>query len=194
MDELNLNKGSHCKAKSGEKRDAVRQAVRMTYCENGGNLSQAARAHGLSVSTVRNWKARDREANIEWEVALTSPSEYALLARAAGCLDGSRRAVLVGALIEDYLVLHQEALEAVKKDQSSLKLVESVSRLSQALDRTLRALGKASPALSRLAVANWVLERQAEFVKGHYPDYLSMFVEVLEPFGEALLQEIGSNI
>ncbi|MBF0270878.1 MAG: DUF1804 family protein [Magnetococcales bacterium] len=170
--------------------ETMRHAVRMAYRDNGGNLAKAAREHGIAESTARRWRAGDREQGVDWEVNPSSgPWD-----QAAACLVGNRRERLVSALLEDYLGLHKEAVEAVKGGEvKPLERVEALSRLSQALDRTLRALGKASPELSRLAVARWVLERQAEFVRLRYPEHLGVLVEILEPFGAELVREMDKG-
>ncbi|MBF0628902.1 MAG: DUF1804 family protein [Magnetococcales bacterium] len=167
-------------------------AVRRAYRANGGNLAKAAREFGLSERTVRRWRTQDRQKGISWEIEERTITPEGRLGRAAGCLVGNRREMLVSGLLEDYLGLHQEAMAAIKNGVvEPLERVDALSRLSQSLDRTLRALGKASPELSRLAVARWVLERQAEFVRIHHPDHLAIFVEILEPFGEELVRETG---
>lgn len=170
--------------------DEIREAVRTAYLGNGGNLSKAARLHGVPERTARRWRAQDRESGLDWQ-GLTPEGK---MGQAAGCLAGNRREVLVSALLEDYLGLHKEAVAAVKNGVvEPLERVDALSRLSQALDRTLRALGKASPELSRLAVAKWVLERQAEFIKTRHPEHLGVFVEILEPFGEELVRETSKQ-
>ncbi|MBF0179250.1 MAG: DUF1804 family protein [Magnetococcales bacterium] len=160
----------------------MQQAVRNAYRENGGNLSQAARAHGVSPSAARRWRDKDRAANHDWDHAGAAPVNW---------LAECNRESLVGDLLVEYLGMHMEAMEAVKRVDEPLERVKSLSQLSQALDRTMRALGKASPELSRLAVAQWVLARLAEFVRHHFPDHLPVLLEILEPFGEALLREVG---
>lgn len=175
-----------CLSETHEKND-LHCSVRLAYLGNGGNLTKAARACGVSESTARRWRAKDRTMGLDWNAG--NPENR--MGQAAGCLAGNRREILVSALLEDYLSLHQEAVAAVKSGViEPLERVNALSRLSQALDRTLRALGKASPELSRLAVARWVLERQAEFVRLRFPEHLGMFVEMLEPFGEELVREM----
>lgn len=169
---------------AGAERSGQRARVRATFQESGGNLALAARQHGVAESTARRWRRMDQHQGVPWE----SRADGALLERAAGCLVGNRRERMVSAMLEEYLELHKEAVAAVKNGEvKPLERVDALSKLSQALDRTLRALGKASPELSRLAIAKWVLERQAEFVRLRHPDYLEMFVEILEPFGEELV-------
>lgn len=103
-----------------------------------------------------------------------------------------QRDALIATLLEDYLRIHLDAVAAVKNKpngEDPVKQVELLARLSLALDRTLRALGKASPRLSRLAVAKEVLERQAEFIKQRFPQHLVVFIEILEPFAREFGRE-----
>lgn len=144
------------------------------------------------LRTPRAVAAATGSADASPQAAHTTGAAGGVLDQAAGCLVGNRRELLVGTLLEEYLGLHREAVAAVKSECfEPLQRVDALSRLSQALDRTLRALGKASPELSRLAVAKWVLERQADFVRQHFPERLELLVEILEPFGEELVQEMG---
>ncbi|MEO5334179.1 MAG: DUF1804 family protein [Magnetococcus sp. YQC-5] len=182
------------KSKKAPYGEHVRLAVKASYQENGGNLALAARTHGVSLTTARRWKQLDNTANHAWDLASTVTQESCgckTLSRCGKGLAGNSRETLVESLLHDYLGLHKDAVDAVKNQvDDPLRRVDALSRLSQALDRTLRALGKASPELSRLAVASWVLERQAEFVKHHFPHHLPALLELLEPFGEELVREV----
>ncbi len=185
--DFDIKASTQSSIKRGRFADTIRQAVQTSYQENGGNLTQAARAHGVSLTSARRWKQHDHATEHDWTL---SPPR--MQKQRANTLAGHNRESLVDGLLEDYLQLHQDAVEAVKQQvDTPLQRVDALSRLSQALDRTLRALDKASPELSRLHIANWVLERQAEFVKTRFPHYLAVFVEVLEPFGAELVREVN---
>lgn len=195
MNDQDLKSGVTDQIKSRKFDEAVHRAVQASYRRNGGNLAQAARAHGVSIGAAYRWKKKDQAIHRDWNQESPSVLEGgAVLGQTANCLAGSSRETLVGALLEEYLVMHKDAVEAIKKQvDTPLQRVDALSRLSQALDRTLRALGKASPEMSRLAMASWVLERQAEFVKNRFEHYLPVFVEVLEPFGAELVREVEKS-
>ncbi len=103
-------------------------------------------------------------------------------------LTREKRKALLDKLLEEFLALHKEAMESVKSDISDpIKRVEALTRLSQALDRTLNALVKATPQTPRLAIAQEVLKHQVDFVEASYPEHAAALLEVLTPFGEKLV-------
>ncbi|MEO5364031.1 MAG: DUF1804 family protein [Magnetococcus sp. DMHC-8] len=103
---------------------------------------------------------------------------------------GNRWDQLAESLLTEYLQAHQEAMAAIQQAVTDpLQRVEALSKLSLALDRTFRALDRSEPAASPLLIARLVLERQAEFIKQRFPDHLAAFLEILEPFGQALLAD-----
>ena len=94
-------------------------------------------------------------------------------------------------LLADYLQSHQEAVTAIKTQVTDpLQCVEALSKLSLAMDRTFRALVRGTPEHSPLTIARMVLERQSEFIKERFPNHLPVFLEILEPFGQALLTDV----
>ncbi len=103
---------------------------------------------------------------------------------------GHRWDLLAETLLTDYLQAHQEAMVAIKSDVSDpLQRVEALSKLSLALDRTFRALDRGGAEHSPLLIARLVLERQAEFIKQRFPSHLPAFLDILEPFGQMLLND-----
>ena len=102
----------------------------------------------------------------------------------------NRWEVLAETLLTEYLQSHQEAMVAIKAEVTDpLQRVEALSKLSLALDRTFRALDRGGAEASPLLIARLVLERQAEFIKQRFPGHLPAFLEILEPFGQALLAD-----
>lgn len=160
------------------------ESARLVVLNQGLNPTAAAEKLGVPVATLRAWRKRDLEAGKPWEPVAgvgNSPVKR-------------DRATLVSTLLEDYLALHLEAMAALKqKDDDPLKRVEAISRLSQALDRTLRALNKASPELSRLTIAHEFLDRQGQFIKEHFPQHLPAFLEILDPFGMDLARHMSTS-
>lgn len=170
-----------------------RQRVLSTCVEEGGTPAEAAQRHGVSLQSVQRREARQESAaSAPSSSSSRAPVKQNKRLRAASRLAGQEREALVAELLEDTLRLHVEAVASLASSEADpLMRVELLAKLSQALDRTLRALGKASPELSRLAVAKEVLERMALFVQEHFPRHLTVFVEILEPFAAALVAEEG---
>ncbi|MBF0448918.1 MAG: DUF1804 family protein [Magnetococcales bacterium] len=92
-------------------------------------------------------------------------------------------------LLGEFLLLHTEAMASVKAEvQDSIKQVEALTRLSQALDRTVNALVKATPPPPYLAIARDVLQKQVAFVESRFPQHAPALLVILEPFGEELIK------
>lgn len=154
--------------------------VRRLYVHERQPLEEAARLAGVGYATARRWKAAAEEDGDDWDRARSA-------ARLAG--DGVQHVAQM--ILEDYLLLHQATVEAVKADAriSPLDKAEVLSRLADAFTKTMSAVGKASPQLSRLAVATDVLQRLTSFVGSDYPDHATALLEVLEPFAAELAKE-----
>jgi hypothetical protein len=104
-------------------------------------------------------------------------------------LSKEKRKVLLDKLLGEFLTLHKEAMESVKVDVTDpLKRVEALTRLSQALDRTLNALIKATPQTGNLTIAQDVLKHQVTFVETNFPQHAEALLTILEPFGVDLMK------
>ncbi|MBF0357529.1 MAG: DUF1804 family protein [Magnetococcales bacterium] len=104
-------------------------------------------------------------------------------------LSKEKRKVLLDKLLGEFLTLHKEAMESVKVDVTDpLKRVEALTRLSQALDRTLNALIKATPQTGNLNIAQDVLKHQVAFVEANFPQHAEALLSILEPFGVDLIK------
>jgi len=77
------------------------------------------------------------------------------------------------------------------KDIKPLDKAEALARLSDAYQKTVKAAGQSDPKLSRLAIAMDVLQKLMTFISSDYPQYVQMFMEILQPFGEELAREFG---
>lgn len=160
----------------------LRAKVRGSYVHERLPLETAAEKHGVSYPTARRWKADAENDGDDWERARSA-------ARLAG--DGMRNVTQM--MLEDYLQLHQSTVEAVKSDQKMgpLAKAEVLSRLADAFTKTMAAVGKASPELSRLAVATDVLQRFAKFIASEAPHLAEPLLEVIEPFAAELAKDYG---
>ena len=67
----------------------------------------------------------------------------------------------------------------------------ALARLSDAYNKAMAAVKRTVPELAPLAVAMEVLQLQAKFVQGHFPQHARAFAEILEPFGEELAKHYG---
>lgn len=162
--------------------DDTRAALRRAFVYDRLELPAAAAQAGVSVNTARRWKAAAEAAGDDWSRA-----------RSAARLAEEGRQSVAEMILNDYLVLHQACMEEVKAASGidPLKKAEALARLAAAFTKTMAAVGKASPDLSRLAVATDVIQRLAAFVRAGFPDRAPALLEVLEPFAAALAKEYG---
>lgn len=158
----------------------IRAKVRAAYVHDRQPLEVAAERHGVSYPTARRWKSDAETNGDDWERA-----------RSAARLSGDGIQNVAQMILEDYLTLHQATVEGVKSaaDMNPLAKAEVLSRLADAFTKTMAAVGKASPELSRLAVATDVLQRFAKYIGGNHPHLAEALLEVIEPFAADLARD-----
>ncbi|TXG98574.1 MAG: DUF1804 family protein [Nevskiaceae bacterium] len=154
--------------------------VRALYVYDRLGLDAIAERLEVGIATVRRWKTKAEAEGDDWERARSA-------ARMAG--DGTQ--LIAQMILEDYMALHQATVEGVKADPSisPIDKAEILSRLADAFTKTMAAIGKASPQLSRLSVATDVLQRFAKFVGEGHPHLAESLLEVIEPFAAELAKE-----
>ena len=158
---------------------AVRAKARLAYL-SGLSMEEAADKAGVSVNTVRRWRGAAEKGGDDWDRA-----------RAANRLAGQGRDGVVREILEAFLLAHQRAIEQVRDDagMDPVARTEALASLSTALSKTMAALTRATPTLTRLGVAMELLNRLARFVDERFPRHRSALVEILEPFGAEIIRE-----
>ena len=161
--------------------DKKRQA-RKRYIFERQSLPTIHIALGISESTLRRWKRDAKAEGDDWDVA-----------RSANMIAGEGLEAAVSSVIEDFVIQFQTALEDLKsdKDIAADRRVKLMASLSDALNKMVGAAGRIAPAISELGVAMDMLQRQAEFIRTHFPQHSEAFAEILEPFGETLSEAYG---
>ncbi len=162
--------------------DEIKRELRGCYVHKGMSLQAAADFCDVKYETARSWKRKAAADGDDWEVQ-----------RTAARMSQSGVQALTTEIIEDFCILFQSTIEEIKKAEniSPLQKAESISRLSDAYTKTVKAAGASNPELSKLSVAMDVLKRQAEFIKAEYPDRMDFFLEMLTPFGEVISREFS---
>lgn len=157
--------------------DKLKRDVRRKFVFERQALATIAVGLTASESTLRRWKREAKEAGDDWDVA-----------RAAQALAGEGLEAVVAAVIEDFVVLYQAAIQSVKEaDQMEpAERVKLMASLADAFNKTISAAGRVSPKISELGVAMDVLRRLAEFTRERFPREAEALLVVLEPFGEHL--------
>lgn len=160
----------------------IRARVRAAYVYERMSLEAAAEKVAVPYPTARRWKSDAEQDGDDWDRA-----------RSAARLSGDSLQLLGQMILEDYLVLHQATVEGVKSDPaaSPLQKAEVLSRLADSFTKTMSAVSKASPELSKLAIATDVLKRLTNFTTDKYPEHAAALLDVLEPFAADLARSYG---
>lgn len=161
----------------------TRFELRRLYVYDRLSLEAAADRLGIGTATARRWRTTAEQEGDDWDRARSA-------ARMAS--DGMQNVAQM--ILDDYLTLHQAVIEQVKGDSKiePLAKAEVLSRLADAFTKTMSAVSKASPQLSRLAVATDVLKRLAAYVRDTTPEAGAILLDVLEPFAAELAAEYGT--
>ncbi|MBF0401311.1 MAG: DUF1804 family protein [Magnetococcales bacterium] len=156
---------------------AARMAVRDAYVA-GATLAMAAQRAGVSEATARAWKK-----------AAVGAEGWDRL-RAARSLISGGHAEMVQKILGDFLSLHHEVIQQIRSLPAE-EQTKQIASLTDSLSKTMAALGRATPELSRLGIALDVLHKEGEFIRAHYPRLAPTFLEMLEPFSNQLVKEYG---
>lgn len=111
----------------------------------------------------------------------------------AETISGQGREAMVEDLTGQILPAFQLAIQEVHGDTtlSSFQKAKVLSELATAMDRSMSALGKASPAIDRLGIAQKVVYLLADFVQEQFPQHSQTLLEIMEPLGRRLVDEFA---
>ena len=96
-------------------------------------------------------------------------------------------------IINNFVVMFQSTMDSLQKAENMPPetKVDALASLSDAFAKTMKSAGAASPELSRLAIANDIIQLMGDFVREKYPQHINAFIEILEPFGEEVSRSYG---
>lgn len=160
-----------------------RNEVKKNYVHKLLPMTQAAKLAGVPVNTARRWKDEAFESGDDWEKL-----------KAAFSLTAGSRDDLIKTIINDYVICHQSIMESLKSPENQMSAKERVDALTSLADgfsKTMKSAGQASPELSKLAVANDIIQLLGDFLQKRYPQHINAFLEILEPFGEEVSRNYG---
>ena len=161
----------------------TRVALRQAYVYERLPLEAAAERVGVGHATARRWKADAETEGDDWERA-----------RVAATAAGSGQKVIVDAMLEDYIRLHASVVDQLTAadDAGPLMKARALAMLADSFAKTMGAAAKASPSISRLAVASEVMHRFAAFLRERDPELIAAFIEVLDDFSAVIGAEFGT--
>ncbi|MFT0211814.1 DUF1804 family protein [Pseudomonas sp. F1_0610] len=161
----------------------IRDGVRRAYVHDRLSLDVAAAMWGVSYATAARWKKTAADMGDDWDKLQT-----AQLISGGGVEDVARQ-VLTGLVVQ-----FQSTMQEIQTDEelkASVK-VQMLASLADAYNKTVSASKRILPETSALATAMEVLQKQASFVREHYPQHAQAFAEILEPFGEELAKTLAN--
>lgn len=159
----------------------IRDAARAAYVFEGLDIAGIERRLRLPQRTVKRWKTLACRRGDDWDAA-----------RGAMRMTRKSDEIIAAAVLEDFVLLFQSTMKDLKADTEikTMQKVEILARLSDAYNKTVAAMRRAAPQLSKLAVAMEVLELLAEFVRAKAPEGAAALLAVLEPFGQELTAKL----
>ena len=94
------------------------------------------------------------------------------------------------------MIMAQHAIEELKADGAKKEdqkmavadRIKMMTSLADAMNKMTVSAGKLAPKISELGVAQDVVRRLMEFVRENYPDHAGALLQIVEPFGENLVE------
>lgn len=162
--------------------DEKKKQLRAVYVYERQPLEQAAKKLNIPAGTAKRWKLLARADGDDWDKG-----------RAAVSLGDENFTQLSLALLQDYLVQHQAAIDALRqqKDMGALDRATALASLGDSFNKTMATFKKLSPEVNKLAIALDVMQRLVTYMQGHKPAQLPELLTVLEPFGIELHKAYG---
>ncbi len=159
-----------------------RNQARKLYIFERQSLALISDMLGVSVATLRRWKNLDAKAGDDWD-----------LPRAANMMVGRGHDAILAEAVEGFTLMYQAGLKNINEDKTlnAEARVKLAASLADSFAKMMAAAGKASPTLSKLAVAHEVISELAKFIHAKGQDTLASqaFLELIEPFGEHLAKD-----
>lgn len=166
----------------------LKRKARSEFIYKRKTLAMIALSVGVTANTVSRWKRAAMKRGDDWEVA-----------RAAHMIAGEGLDSVITTVVEEFMIMAQHAIEELKADGQKKKnqqmsigdRIKMMTSLADAMNKMTVSAGKLAPKISELGVAQDVLRRQLEFVRDVYPDHAHVMLQIIEPFGEKLVEAYG---
>jgi hypothetical protein len=148
------------------------------------SLSEAAKQTGVSLATIRQWKAKARQAGDDWDVA-----------RQAAVIAQGGMGDMTGRILDDFALQFKRTIDDLEKatEMPPLSRADALVKLSDSYVKIMRAAAGSNTGRAKLAAALEMLELYSDFIQTRFPALASSFVETVEPFGEWLSKRYGST-
>jgi len=138
-----------------------------------------AKELGKNADTIRRWKREAKTSGDDWDKA-----------RSANVIagDGLEQVTTSAAMV--IIQLLEQQIKEVEQNQelSSEDKIKQLTLASDTMSKVVASAGKLAPKISELGVAMDVLKMLAEFIRQNHPKEIELFMAVLEPFSETLVE------
>lgn len=156
-------------------------AIRNSYINEQLDLKAAALKHDISYATARSWKKKALDENDDWDTVRVS------LNIANGGTKELRNQVLQRFYTQSEYIFRE--LEN-REDLDPMKMIELLTKWSDAVSKVSKTLGVSND-FDRIGFALELLQFLGSFIKESFPQHANVFLEILEPFGQAVAKQYG---
>lgn len=159
----------------------TKRTLRSAYVHEMLSLESSAEKAGVSFGTASRWKKEAKAEGDDWEKA-----------RAARLMSESGTESVAQAVLEEFITVFQATILQLKKatELSPITKADALAKMSDAFHKTMAAARKGSPEVNKLAVAQDVVNLLCEFVGTKYPQHGQALLDIIEPFGKYLTENI----
>jgi hypothetical protein len=162
----------------------IKRKARALFVFERKTLAMIAEELGRSSQTISRWKSKALADGDDWSRS-----------RQAHLIAGEGLDVVVMHTAENFVMLGSKITEILStfdedaKDPVEIqKRVTMMASLADSMNKMTSAAGKLAPKISKLGVAQDVIEYLIEFVQERHPDHAEAILEVLEPFGKEIAE------
>lgn len=153
--------------------------VRKSYIYDRLPLDKCASLHKISYPTVQRWKKTALANGDDWDKV-----------KSAHTLSGGEVENVARELLTELVIIFKTTMDNVKNDELDAKTkVQLLASLADSYNKSISANKKLMPVADKLAIAMTVMEMLGNYIKDNKPDAMSIFIEILVPFGELLDSE-----
>lgn len=159
----------------------VKRTLRGAYVHEMLSMEDSATKAGVSLGTATRWKREAKAENDDWDKA-----------RAARFMSEQGADFVVQSVLEQFVTVFQTTINQLKTAEniSPLSKADALAKLSDAFHKTMSAARKGSPEVNKLAVAQDVVNLLCEFIGTKYPQHGQALLDVIEPFGKYLTENL----
>lgn len=160
-----------------EKKSPIRAKVRADYIQ-GSALTVVAATNGVAYSTAVSWKAADKKAGDDWD-----------LARRARQISGAGAQEMFASILEEIGTQFLHIIDLIKLSDNNLSVIQKGELLISMVDglsKSAKLAGLVSPEINELAVAMKLIRLQTEFIGEFSPEIRLKFIDAMSEFGKEL--------